>query len=233
MNTARPPAALAVLLLHGLLGLLLWQTVLRPADGRAGEQLLQVLQVRLSVANTALPAAVPELAPPSSAPPPSATPLSPPVVSLAAADAVLPAEPRAEARAEAPSHFNVNAAPPAALVVAATSVVAAPPPAAVPAPAASPPPAPARQSADHRACARAPYPAALRERGIEGELRLRVHVAPDGRAAEVQLLASSGWRLFDEAALAQVRGCRFRPARQGEQAVDDWVEFPVRFALDG
>jgi protein TonB len=73
----------------------------------------------------------------------------------------------------------------------------------------------------------------LRERGIQGELRLRVHVAPDGRAAEVQLLASSGWRLFDEAALAQVRGCRFRPAKADGQAVADWVEFPVRFRLDG
>jgi protein TonB len=72
----------------------------------------------------------------------------------------------------------------------------------------------------------------LRERGIEGLVRLRVLVGADGRAREVKLGASSGWRLFDEAALAQARGCRFQPAREDGVAVDSWVEYPVRFALD-
>jgi protein TonB len=76
-----------------------------------------------------------------------------------------------------------------------------------------------------------PHPPALRERGIEGIVRLRVQVDRDGRARQVQIAASSGWRLFDDAALAQVRSCRFRPAREGETAVETWVEFPVRFAL--
>ncbi len=62
---------------------------------------------------------------------------------------------------------------------------------------------------------------------------LRVKVDMQGRPADVQLLAGSGWRLFDEAALQQVRACRFIPARQGDQAIDSWVEFPVRFALAG
>jgi periplasmic protein TonB len=54
-----------------------------------------------------------------------------------------------------------------------------------------------------------------------------------GRAAARQQLHVSGWRLFDEAALQQVRACRFFPATQGGQAIDSWVEFPVRFALSG
>ncbi len=64
-------------------------------------------------------------------------------------------------------------------------------------------------------------------------MQLRVKVGADGRAAEVQLLRGSGWRLFDEAALAQARGCSFRPAVEGERPVAEWVEFPVRFALGG
>jgi protein TonB len=62
-------------------------------------------------------------------------------------------------------------------------------------------------------------------------VRLRVQVDREGRAREAQVLDSSGWRLFDEAALAQARRCRFRPAHDGTTAVESWVEFPVRFAL--
>lgn len=94
-----------------------------------------------------------------------------------------------------------------------------------------PPPVSAR--ADHRHCPPAAHPAALRERGIEGAVLLRVKVDMRGRAADVQLLAGSGWRLFDDAALQQVRGCRFLPATHGGRAVDSWVEFPVNFSLNG
>lgn len=105
--------------------------------------------------------------------------------------------------------------------------------AASPPPAPSPPPgAPRRVPADHAGCAEVPHPLALLERGIEGRVQLRVQVGADGRARQVQLLVSSGWRLFDEAALDKARGCRFRPAVDGEVAVESWVEFPVRFALN-
>ncbi len=87
--------------------------------------------------------------------------------------------------------------------------------------------------ADRRLCPPAPHPAALRERGIEGAVVLRVKVDVQGRPADVQVLAGSGWRLFDDAALQQVRACRFIPATQDGQAIDSWVEFPVRFALAG
>jgi protein TonB len=96
------------------------------------------------------------------------------------------------------------------------------------------PPAP-RILADavRQSCPPASHPAALRERGIEGSVLLRVKVDAHGRPAEVQLQSSSGWRLFDEAALRQARACRFTPATQDGQAIDSWVEFPVRFALVG
>jgi len=85
--------------------------------------------------------------------------------------------------------------------------------------------------ADHRHCPAAPYPPALRERGIEGAVTLRVRVDAQGLAADVQLLAGSGYRLFDEAALWQAQRCRFQPAMRGETALESWVEFPVRFAI--
>jgi protein TonB len=73
----------------------------------------------------------------------------------------------------------------------------------------------------------------LRERGIEGVVQLRVQVGSDGRARAVQVQASSGFRLFDEAAMRQARSCRYRPALQDGAPVDSWVEYPVRFALAG
>ena len=95
------------------------------------------------------------------------------------------------------------------------------------------PPATRVARADHLLCPPPSHPAVLRERSIEGAVTLRVKVDSQGRAADVQVLAGSGWRLFDDAALQRVRGCRFLPAMEGGQAVDSWVEFPVRFALTG
>jgi periplasmic protein TonB len=120
-------------------------------------------------------------------------------------------------------------------VAAIAEPAVAPPPAtpASAAPAALPPPSLTLTRAEHAQCTLAPYPPALKEQGIEGVVQLRILVSSEGRAADVQVVASSGWRLFDQAALAQARGCRFVPARRGAQPVDDWVEFPMRFALNG
>lgn len=77
------------------------------------------------------------------------------------------------------------------------------------------------------------YPPLLRERGIEGQVLLRVRVDERGQAAEVVVQGGSGWRLLDEAARLLTQGCRFMPARRGEQTLASWVEYPVRFALSG
>ena len=125
--------------------------------------------------------------------------------------------------------------PPPERTAAASSAEAepAPPTAPVVPPARAELPATVSAHADRRLCPPAPHPAVLRERGIEGAVVLRVKVDVQGRPADVQMLAGSGWRLFDEAAMQQVRACRFFPATQGGQAIDSWVEFPVRFALAG
>jgi len=76
------------------------------------------------------------------------------------------------------------------------------------------------------------YPPMLRERGIEGQVLLRVRVDEQGRAAEVRVLGGSGWRLLDQAAQRITQDCHFVPARRGEQVLMSWVEYPVRFALN-
>jgi len=237
-------AALAVLALHALVAAALWQG-LRTATGAAppppqrqhAATWLHLVAVAEQPAVDP-PAALPA---PAAARPPALRWIDVPVVLVpppAARGMSSAAAPAAEVAAEpfpgpAPP-VTARETPPSAGGALAASTPA-PPALPAPAPALQPPPGavPVRHGADHRDCLDAPYPAALRERGIEGQLRLRVHVTPEGRAAEVRLVASSGWRLFDEAAIAQARGCRFRPAREDGRAVADWVEFPVRFALDG
>lgn len=77
------------------------------------------------------------------------------------------------------------------------------------------------------------YPLLLRDQGIGGVVWLRAMVEPNGTAREINLLKSSGYRLLDEAAVRAVKRWRFVPARRGDQALASWVEFPIRFSLQG
>ncbi len=101
--------------------------------------------------------------------------------------------------------------------------------------AAMPSETPAALPADHRFCSERQtarhYPALLRERGIQGQVVLRVKVDAEGRASEVLISGGSGWRLLDEAARRVAESCPYIPARRGEQRLVSWVEYPVRFAL--
>lgn len=77
------------------------------------------------------------------------------------------------------------------------------------------------------------YPMMLRQRGIEGTVWLRVRVDRSGLPEQIVLFKTSGYRLFDEAALRAVARWRFKPARSQGIAMASWVEFPVRFTLQG
>ncbi|WP_431265341.1 energy transducer TonB [Roseateles chitinivorans] len=128
---------------------------------------------------------------------------------------------------------NATTARPVAVVAVSATATALPPPPAPPEPATAE--APAQLSADHRACSAQQtarhYPAMLRDRGIQGQVVLRVKVDADGHAAEVVVSGGSGWRLLDEAARRVAESCPFIPARRGDQRLVSWVEYPVRFAL--
>lgn len=197
---------LAVAALHGAVLIALWP----------GPQRVTASAARRELAVRLLPAKAAPVAPPPRA--------APPVLSLPTVAPIAPLsfDVQAEAR---PAPSAIVAAPAAALLHVA---YVAPPAARDELPSAEPP----LQSARRAACAPAPHPLALRERGIEGVVRLRVWVDELGRAGQVLLAASSGWRLFDDAAVAQARRCPFQPALRGAQPVGSWVEFPVRFALE-
>jgi periplasmic protein TonB len=77
------------------------------------------------------------------------------------------------------------------------------------------------------------YPIMLRQRGIEGTVWLRVFVDRSGLPERIILFKTSGYRLFDESALRAVARWRFKPARSQGATMASWVEFPVRFTLQG
>ena len=120
-------------------------------------------------------------------------------------------------------------------VAVLTATAVAPLPAVVQPPAPVATELPATLPADHRLCSERQtarhYPALLRDRGIQGLVRLRVKVDPEGRAAEVVIAGGSGWRLLDEAARRVAESCPYTPARRGDQRLASWIEYPVRFAL--
>jgi len=75
------------------------------------------------------------------------------------------------------------------------------------------------------------YPILLREQGISGTVWVKVWVGSDGHPGAISLIKGSGYRLLDESALNAVRNWRFIPARNAEQTLASWVEFPIRFVL--
>ena len=90
---------------------------------------------------------------------------------------------------------------------------------------------PPRFNADYLRNPPPAYPASSRRRGEEGRVLLRVQVMADGHPALVLVHASCGFERLDNAALEAVRHWQFVPARQGGDAVADWVIVPVHFSL--
>ena len=76
------------------------------------------------------------------------------------------------------------------------------------------------------------YPRASIEMGHQGDVLVRIHVAPDGSVVDVELVSSSGYERLDEAALATVRRWRFRPATEGGLAVADRFLHRLKFRLE-
>lgn len=76
------------------------------------------------------------------------------------------------------------------------------------------------------------YPEALRRRGIEGTVLLKVRVTDRGRVEAVQVERSAGQPELDQSATEAVQRWRFTPARRGSEPVAVWVLIPVEFRLD-
>ena len=76
------------------------------------------------------------------------------------------------------------------------------------------------------------YPTLSRRLNETGRVLLRVRVSADGLPASIDIAQSSGFPRLDEAAREAVRGWKFIPARQGEQAVAATVNVPIVFKLN-
>jgi TonB family protein len=75
------------------------------------------------------------------------------------------------------------------------------------------------------------YPGAARQRGYEGDVLIAAEVRADGRIGAVQVKRSSGYASLDDSALEAVKMWKFEPAKRMGNAVDVWVEIPIRFKL--
>lgn len=78
------------------------------------------------------------------------------------------------------------------------------------------------------------YPFSARRRGQEGEVVLRVLVDEIGRAQQVDMHRSSGFRSLDQAALDAVGDWQFVPARDAAgRPIAAIIDVPIAFRLTG
>lgn len=77
------------------------------------------------------------------------------------------------------------------------------------------------------------YPSDALRNGESGTVLVRIEVGADGEPTAVSVVARSGSRSLDRAAVQAAKRWRFRPAQQNGSAVASAVEVPIEFALDG
>jgi periplasmic protein TonB len=78
---------------------------------------------------------------------------------------------------------------------------------------------------------RPPYPPAAFMARIEGRVIVKVHVLANGKAAEVQLVQTSGSSQLDKSALETLAKWELQPARKNGEAIDQWIEIPIHFRV--
>jgi len=121
---------------------------------------------------------------------------------------------------------------------AETVAVATAPQPPAPVPVAAPPALPApepvtepRGFAGYRNNPAPDYPALAQDRGLQGQVILKVQVLATGKPAAINVEKSSGHKVLDDAAIKAVQGWAFEPARRGQTPIDGWVKVPLNFKL--
>jgi len=117
------------------------------------------------------------------------------------------------------------------VAVATTPQPAAPAPAPVAAPPAPEPVTEPRGFAGYRNNPAPDYPALAQDRGLQGQVILKVQVLATGKPAAINVEKSSGHKILDDAAVKAVQGWAFEPARRGQTPIDGWVKVPLNFKL--
>jgi len=181
---------------------------------RSHEVAVDATPVFLAVVDAPAPIAAPRalpLPPSAKMPPPPPPPLTLPSIAPEATPAPVPVAPQAPA----------SPAPTALVVPVEGSPAPAPlPPRTIPPSAIQyiVPPAPVYSRISAR----------MRE---SGRAVVRVLIDEAGLPRTVQLAASTGFARLDDAALAAVRNCRFRPWLDNGVAVAAWANIPIEFEL--
>ena len=80
--------------------------------------------------------------------------------------------------------------------------------------------------------AAAPYPPRARAKGIEGFVSVSMLIDQSGGVKDLQILEAQPPGVFDDVALAALRGWRFQPAMYEGRAVAVRVRQTLRFALE-
>jgi protein TonB len=75
------------------------------------------------------------------------------------------------------------------------------------------------------------YPFEAQQRGVEGEVTLRLLVSAEGAVTQALVQKSQPSGVFDAAAIRAARRYRFRPARYHGRAVQVWVVKTFKFRL--
>ena len=77
-----------------------------------------------------------------------------------------------------------------------------------------------------------PYPVSYIRQGIEGNVDVEIFVQPDGRVGDARVIRSSGYELFDRAALEEARrSWRMLPAMRNGEPYAQWHRLRVVFKL--
>jgi protein TonB len=178
---------------------------------RSHEVAVDAAPVFLAVVDAPAPVAASRALPPPSAKMPPPPPVTLPAIAPEAMPAPLPVAPEAPA----------PPAPTAAVVPVENPPAPAPlPPRTIPSSAIQyiVPPAPVYSRISAR----------MRE---SGKAVVRVLIDEAGLPRTVQLAASTGFARLDDAALAAVRNCRFKPWLDHGVAVAAWANIPIEFEL--
>ncbi|MBQ0959345.1 TonB family protein [Ideonella sp. 4Y11] len=213
----RAQGALVALVLHGAAWALVWPALNSRPAAAAPERGPALIYLSAPAVGAAVPVHHTEPRPQVRAPRHAAPPIT--AEPRPTSDAALPAP------APAPTLLLAVAAPPAASLPR-NGLPASAPASAAPLVATT---LPARPLPGNTLPA---YPEAAREDGLQGRVRLQLHIDAEGRVESVQWLQRSGIALLDLAARDAARAWRYEPARVGAEAVPSTLTVAIRFQLD-
>lgn len=77
-----------------------------------------------------------------------------------------------------------------------------------------------------------PYPERAKQRQLEGQVIVSVHIDEQGKVLNVQILESDPPGVFDAAVMEASKNWSFTPAKYKGQGVDTWVNIPLPFRLN-